>query len=413
MSDLKTKLDKRAVLVMEARAIIDKVDTEKRDITAEEKVSYDKIIDDVGKLSDDIDRENKLLITEARITQNVNTNDIKPGINLDGGVNTAGDKEARMVAFRKFIKGGVNALNPDERRALSAGTDEEGGYTIPPEEFVAELLKDVDDQVYIRTVATKHTLIKAASLGVPTLEADPADADWTTELLTGDEDSTMEFGKREFAPNPFAKRIKISKTLINKSALPIEDIVRQRLAYKFGITEEKAYMTGNGVGQPLGLFVASVDGIPTSRDISEDNTATAITFDGLKNAKYALKQAYLVKATWLFHRDALKQIAKLKYVEDGKYIWEQSVQVGQPDMLLGRPFFMSEFAPNTFTAGQYVGIIGDYSFYWIIDALDMQLQRLVELYAETNQIGYIARKEGDGMPVMATAFARVKLASLS
>ena len=72
---------------------------------------------------------------------------------------------------------------------------------------------------------------------------------------------------------------------------------------------------------------------------------------------------------------------------------------------------MSEFAPNTFTAGQYVGIIGDFSYYYIVDALDMQLLRLNELYAETNQIGYIARKEGDGMPVLKNAFARVQLAS--
>lgn len=404
--NLKEKLDKRASLVTEAREVIDNADKEKRDISTEEQQKYDKILEDVEKLTSEIDREQKLLEAEAKITRDADIGDIpKPNTN-----SSPDDKESRMVAFRKFIKGGVSALSADEKRALSAGTDEEGGFTIPPEQFVAKLLKDVDDQVYIRQLATKSVLTKAASLGVPTLEADPADADWTTELLTGSEDSTMEFGKREFAPNPFAKRIKISKSLIGKSALPIEDIVRQRLSYKFAITEEKAYMTGNGSGQPLGLFTASANGIPSSRDISEGNTATSIKFDGLFNAKYALKEAYLVKASWLFHRDALKQIAKLKY-SDGKYIWEESVQVGQPDRLLGRPFHMSEFAPSNFSAGQYVGIIGDYSFYWIMDALDMQFQRLVELYAETNQIGYIARKEGDGMPVMPNAFARVQLAT--
>ena len=405
---LKEKIDKRAQLVIQARKIVDLADKEKRSMTDEEQVTYDKILEDVGKLSIEIDKEQKLLEIEANLSK---ASDVADIVKPDGN-QKPDEKEFRTTAFRKFLKSGINVLNAEEKRALSAGVDEEGGYTIPPEEFMVKLLKDVDDLVYIRRVATKHTLTKAASLGVPTLEADPADADWTTELATGSEDSTMEFGKREFAPNPFAKRIKISKTLISKSALPIENIVRQRIAYKFGITEEKAYMTGNGTGQPLGLFVASADGIPASRDISEDNTATAITFDGLINAKYALKEAYLAKAAWLFHREALKQIAKLKDA-DKRYIWEQSVQVGQPDRLLGRPFYMSEFAPNTFTAGQYIGIIGDYSFYWIIDALDMQLQRLVELYAETNQIGYIARKEGDGTPVMPSAFARVQLATAS
>ena len=79
-------------------------------------------------------------------------------------------------------------------------------------------------------------------------------------------------------------------------------------------------------------------------------------------------------------------------------------------MLIGQPIFMSEYVPNTFTTGQYVGLIGDLSYYWIADALDMQIQALFELYAESNQVGYIARMETDGMPVLAEAFARVKLA---
>jgi HK97 family phage major capsid protein len=71
--------------------------------------------------------------------------------------------------------------------------------------------------------------------------------------------------------------------------------------------------------------------------------------------------------------------------------------------------FLSEYAPNTFTSGKYVGILGDFRFYWIADALDMQIQRLVELYAETNQVGLIGRLETDGMPVLSEAFTRVTL----
>jgi HK97 family phage major capsid protein len=65
--------------------------------------------------------------------------------------------------------------------------------------------------------------------------------------------------------------------------------------------------------------------------------------------------------------------------------------------------------PNTFTASQYVGILGDFSSYWILDALSMAIQVVVELYAATNQNGYIIQAEIDGMPVLAEAFARVKL----
>jgi HK97 family phage major capsid protein len=73
------------------------------------------------------------------------------------------------------------------------------------------------------------------------------------------------------------------------------------------------------------------------------------------------------------------------------------------------PVNMSEYAPSTMTSALYVGILGDFSQYWIADALDMQIQRLVELYAETNQTGFIGRMESDGMPVLEEAFVRVKL----
>ena len=46
--------------------------------------------------------------------------------------------------------------------------------------------------------------------------------------------------------------------------------------------------------------------------------------------------------------------------------------------------------------------------YHIVDALNMQVQRLTELYAESNQTGYIGRAEVDGMPVLEEAFARLK-----
>lgn len=82
---------------------------------------------------------------------------------------------------------------------------------------------------------------------------------------------------------------------------------------------------------------------------------------------------------------------------------------GSLDTLLGLPMTISEWAPNTFSTGQYVGLLGDFRRYWIADALSMQVQRLNELYAETNQVGFIGRLETDGAPVLEEAFVRVKL----
>lgn len=98
-------------------------------------------------------------------------------------------------------------------------------------------------------------------------------------------------------------------------------------------------------------------------------------------------------------------------MRDSNYIWNAGIKIGAPDTILDLSYKMSEYAPNTIGAGNYVGIIGDFSFYWIADALDMNIQRLVELYAEKNQTGFIGRLETDGMPVLAEAFVRVQLGS--
>jgi HK97 family phage major capsid protein len=102
-------------------------------------------------------------------------------------------------------------------------------------------------------------------------------------------------------------------------------------------------------------------------------------------------------------------IRKLKDGE-GQYIWKAGISNDRGDTILDLPVHMSEYAPNTFTTGEYVGILGDFSYYWIADALNMNIQRLDELYAENNQVGFIGRLETDGMPVLENAFARVTLA---
>lgn len=275
-------------------------------------------------------------------------------------------------------------------------------------QFVRDMIKAVDNMVFIRQWATKNDVTSAESLGVASLDNDPADPSWVAELNFGSEDSTMSFGRRELHPHPLAKYIKVSKKLV-RTVPSVETLVRDRLAYKFAVTEESAFMTGSGANQPLGVFTASANGISTARDVSTGNETTSIKFDGLYEAKYTLKQQYWPRARWVFHRDAVKQIAKLKDGE-GRYIWSESQRIGEPDRLLGLPVYMSEYAPNTFTTGLYVGILGDFSYYWISDALTMEIEVLRELYAATNQVAIVARKETDGMPVLAEAFVRVTLA---
>jgi HK97 family phage major capsid protein len=187
--------------------------------------------------------------------------------------------------------------------------------------------------------------------------------------------------------------------------------VRQRLAYKHAVAEEKGYITGTGVGQPLGLMTASTSGISTDRDVSSGNASTSMDYDGLINCKMKVAKQYRDSSSsgWIFHRDGVAQVMNLK---DGsnRLVYLSSMVPKEPDMLLGSPVYESEYMSNTFTTGLTVGIYGDFSYYKIADCLSMEVQVLMELYARTSQVGYILRGETDGMPVQEEAFARVKLA---
>ena len=401
---------RRAKLVADARAILNTADAAKRELSAEESANYDALMKQVTDLGDDIGRRERLESIEAEQRQSIHE-PIRQPIGTPGAPaldNRATD--AYRAAYRHWLAGGTDVLNAAESRALQADNGTLGGYLIPPMQFVKDLIAAKDNAVFIRRLATVQTVTSSDSLGAPSLDTDPADADWTCEIWTRQEDSSMNFGRREMKPQLIAKLVKVSEKLLNR--VPnAEQVVRDRLAYKFGITEEKAFMTGTGASKPLGVFTASADGVTTARDYSTDNTTTTITFDNLKGVKYSLKGAYHPNASWVFHRDAVAMISKLKD-GDGQYIWQSDVKAGEPDRILGFPVYMSEYAPNTFTTGLYVGILGDFKAgYWIADyAEGYRTKRLVELYAATGQIGILGEQYVDGAPVLAEAFARVKLA---
>ncbi|WP_327162855.1 phage major capsid protein [Streptomyces zaomyceticus] len=400
MPNIRELRTKRTKLGADARAIMSQAETEGRSMTPEEEVRFDKFMEERDGVDRTIERVEKLEDEE------------RGQEDLERGGKPGGDEA--MGALRAYLLGGRSVLTERQARALNAGHDPEGGFLVAPQEFVKDLLKGVDDMVALRGLATVHQLTQAESLGVPTLDTDLGDADWTSELGTGSQDDGMRFGKRELRPHPLAKRVKISRKLMRSSATNPEVLVRDRMGYKFGVTAEKAYMVGDGNQKPLGLFTAHADGIPTSRDVDISTSGTGFTnvaagnaADDLITAKYTLKGAYHRRAQWLFHRLMVASVRKLKD-GDGNYIWAAGLADSEPDKILGLPFITSEFAPSTFGDGDYVGLLGDFKYYWIAEALQFEVQRLNELYAESNQIGFIGRQEADGMPVLAEAFVRLQ-----
>ena len=406
---VRTLIEQRQGQFAQMKALVDVAEAESRNMTGDEQATWERYNDDLDA------SDTQIKIAEATDRREAELS-VRPLADARAVVNGRGSSPAEVreaeirTAFTSYIRTG----NDTELRAYQSDSDLEGGFLLAPQQVAAGLIANIKELTFMRGLSTVNTLTSAESLGVVTLDTDLGDSDWTAELTTTTNDTALRIGKRELKPNYLTKEVRISRALVRR-APDAEALILDRMAFRFAVTEEKAFLTGTGYSQPLGVFTASVDGITTARDVSTGNTTTAITADGLIEAQMHCKAQYWNRGSWLFHRDAIKQIRKLKD-GDGQYVWSPMGGVStvlsnsMPGTILGRPYYVSEFAPNTFTTGLYVGLYGDFAFYWIVDSLNLEVQVLNELYARTNQNGYIGRMETDAMPVLAEAFARVKLA---
>ena len=385
----------RASIVAQMREIMDRnADIE---MNVDDKETYAKLEKDFDSLNERINAEEKLMDRERSMKDVPEEKLVKTVDKMTLFANALSGNPADVAAYR----------NDDFTGDYVLGTNATAGYLSAPTQFVAELIKGMNDDLFIRRLAHQTPRIGAAqSLGYPYRATAAADATWSTEVAMATTEDTLTYGLREFKPNRLNKLLKLSKTLVGHSVMAPQ-VVLDELQRVLGVTLEKAYMTGNGSGKPLGLFAASDSGVPTSQDVTA-TAATYIRFDDIINTKYAIKGQYHPRACWIMNRATVKEVAKIKD-SDGQYIWQPSGQLGQPDRLLGAPVYMSEFAPATMTAGLYVAVYGDLSYYWICDADALYLQVLNELYATTNQVGYLFQYFGDGAPVVGEAFARLKM----
>ncbi|MGE3270270.1 MAG: phage major capsid protein [Chloroflexota bacterium] len=322
----------------------------------------------------------------------------------DGGA--ALESKEDLALFRKWVWGGANALDQTERKALQVTDDTMGGFLTVPIIFRNELIQKVDDIVVMRGISTVFQLQQAESVGVPTLDSDLLDAEWTNELGEAPEDDAIRFGRRNLRPHPLVKLVKISNTLLRRAQLVNpENLVRDRLAYKYAVTQEKSFLTGDGNEKPLGVFTESAAGISASRNVTV-STSGNVDADKLIALKHTLKQQYWRNARWIMHRDTLRRIRQLKVTANGQYLWQPGIQDDLPNSILELPYILSEFAPSEASTGQPLIMLGDFTFYYIAEALGLEMQRLVEKYATQNATGFVARAEIDGMPVLEEAFVR-------
>ena len=234
VEDLISQRDLYSAMSLEERA------NKKEDISKLDN-DIDILLQNIENRNKEIERNDKLLSLQTKSSMN------KRNIVDDLDSSTAkNDTELRDKVTRWLRTGD----DKEVREELQAGVAEAGGNTIAPQYLVKDIIKGLDSSVEVRKRAYIIPAMNGyASIGIPTLENDFDDLDWTPEIGEVTEDKNMSFGKREMKPNQLTKLVKVSKKLVRDSSIDIQNLIKERIAYKLAATLEKNYLYGNGTGK--------------------------------------------------------------------------------------------------------------------------------------------------------------------
>jgi len=396
MSNITEKKQKLAGLVANMRKVIDLADTEKRDFTADETTKYEAFEADIQRLNNEIRREEQLRQVENEL-KTVPNSPFKPSLGADGAVNKLATKEYANAFFNGYCRKGRNGIGPDITNALEVGTDAEGGYLVP-QEWAQQLITELKELVVMRQYAT--TITTASDRNIPVETARGAFT-WIDEEGAYSTNDPV-FGNIVLSAFKLGGIVKVSEELLMDNAYNLEGRLREMAMEEFADKEEDAFIDGNNTLKPEGIFqTTAVAGVSVTGTTGAVSATPVVTFDNLIDTYYGLAKKYRRNAVWVASDGHAKLVRKLKDQND-QYLWQPSTQMGQPDMLLGRPFETSDSAPVPATASRGI-CFGDWKNYVIIDRLNMVAQRLNELYAANGQIGFKFHKRVDGGMTIANA----------
>lgn len=384
----------RAKIVEEQRSMYDQVDAESRAMTAEEKEVYEKLEARFDELTAEIktmeDDRAKRDVLKARedMLDKVDTRQFRPDETVGEKIGRA--SEEYRQAYDSFLRRGKNALDATEIRALQVGTDSEGGYLVP-DEFEKTLVEGLTNVNVMRQLCTVIQTSNGTT-DIPVVSSQGS-ADWTLEEAAYKE-SDDAFTQVTLSAYKLTRIIKVSEELLNDSAFGIEGYIAKSFSNAFGIAEENAFVNGDGSSKPTGITDSAGVGVTAA-------APTAITADELIDLYHSLGRAYRQRASFLMADSTAKIIRKLKD-GDSQYIWQPGLQAGQPDRILSRPVYISDYCEAA-TAGLKPIVFADFSYYWIADRVGRSFQRLNELYAANGQVGFKASQRLDGKLTLAAA----------
>jgi len=398
MSKILDMRRKRGEVWDKAKAFLDAHQDENGVMNAEDTQTHERMEQEVVDLGHAIDRMERAEQMDREMNAEpadpMLTNRPEQPSHDDPKRGTASD--AYKKAFWAQLKGRTSY---EVRNALEVGELTEGGYTVP-DEFEHQLVEALQEENIMRNLV--HVITTASGDRKIPLVTSYGTASWIEEEQQITE-SDVAFGQITLGAHKLATAIRISQELLQDSAFDMAGFIAHEFQRRAGAAEEEAILAGDGSHKPIGLLhdtLGAETGVTTA-------SSTAITAEELIDLQHSLKSGYRRKAAFIMNDSTIKAVRKLKDGQ-GQYLWQPSIREGVPDMLLNTKIYMSNYMPQV-EAGKKVILFGDYSYYWLADREGRTLQRLNELYAMTDQVGFKLTERLDGRLILPEAVKVLKM----
>ncbi len=242
-------------------------------------------------------------------------------------------------AYSKFLRkgdGGRRDQGGDvfdyQKKTLSVQSDSDGGFLVTAD-MGGRIVQRIFETSPVEAVASVQMIGTDRLEG--TYDDNEASAAWVSEQGTRSQTNTPAIGKWMIPVHELYAMPAATQRLLDDANIAIEPWLAGKVADKFARTCNTAYVLGTGIGQPRG-FLTYTAGTTLRTTIQQVNSGTSavITGDGLFSLVYSLKAGYRARAQFAMNRTSISQARKIKDGED-RYLWEPSLQMGEPARLLG------------------------------------------------------------------------------
>lgn len=208
----------------------------------------------------------------------------------------------------------------------------------------------------------------------------------------------------------------ITQQLLDDNAFDLGNWLVEELGDAFGDAEADAFINGNGVARPRGLFtydvVSTADSTRAHDKFQYVATGGAGAFsasnpsDALITLVYTLKAQYRQNAVWLMSSEVAQAVRKFKSTTTNEYLWQPSTQAGQPSTLLGYAVYEDETIP-AIAANSLSCAFGDFSRAYTVTDRNTALLR--DPYTNKPFVNFYATKRlggGGGRDTRAVKFLK-------